>query len=780
MRAFSFIVLSALSLGVLSTAILAGTGMKPMKPEAIQWTHLSSKTGIIPPPGPSRSQTASLILDVDKDGLNDFVIAAGDQGPSVVWYRRGISGWTKYMIDTSFLPIEAGGTSLDIDGDGDLDIVFGADGGDNKIWWWENPYPRYSPHQPWMRREIKNSGDTNHHDQVVGDFDGDGKLDLVFWNQKARKLFLAKVPDDPRQTQPWSYVEIFSWPSGNYEGLVSFDIDGDGKVDIVGGGLWLKHLEGVRFAPHIIDTAQTFSRAAVGQLKEGGRPEVVFVTGDGIGRLKWYEWKDEQWIGHDLLDQDVIHGHSLQVADLNRDGHLDILCAEMRRWSEQDDHPEAKMWIFFGDGTGHFTKTVVASGFGNHETKVADLDGDGDLDILGKPFRWDAPRIDIWLNETIPASPVKLSLDKWRRHVIDSEKPWRAVFIDASDIDGDGKRDIITGGWWYKNPGKPADAWTRETIGAPLHNMAAVYDFDHDGDVDVLGTGGKGSEENAVFVWARNNGKGSFTIFDNIDKAQGDFLQGVAVATYGNRADLEVALSWHQAGQGVQVLTVPPNPDRNQWRWRRLSKTSQDEQLSAGDIDRDGTIDLLLGTSWLCNECPQYRKRFRTIDQFLGTNLLRWRTQQVTETKDNPDRNRLADLNGDGLLDAVVGFEAISVPGKLAWYEQPPTATDLWTEHHIADVVGPMSLDVVDMDGDGDFDVVVGEHNLKESAKAKLLVFENLDGKGASWAPHLIHSGDEHHDGALAVDIDGDGDLDILSIGWGHGQVLLYENLANP
>lgn len=36
--------------------------------------------------------------------------------------------------------------------------------------------------------------------------------------------------------------------------------------------------------------------------------------------------------------------------------------------------------------------------------------------------------------------------------------------------------------------------------------------------------------------------------------------------------------------------------------------------------------------------------------------------------------------------------------------------------------------------------------------------------------------GDEHHDGAVLADIDDDGDLDILSIGWSHARVLLYEN----
>ena len=165
----------------------------------IHWTQLSSRKGEISSPGVSSEQTASLILDVDKDGLNDFVIGMRQQGPSLVWYRRGPVGWTKYVIDSSFLPIEAGGATLDIDGDGDLDIIFGADLGDNKIWWWENPYPNYDANIPWTRREIKNSGESKHHDQLVGDFDGDGKPELVFWNQKARKLFVADIPEYPNE-----------------------------------------------------------------------------------------------------------------------------------------------------------------------------------------------------------------------------------------------------------------------------------------------------------------------------------------------------------------------------------------------------------------------------------------------------------------------------------------------------------------------------------------------------------------------------------------------------
>jgi hypothetical protein len=89
-----------------------------------------------------------------------------------------------------------------------------------------------------------------------------------------------------------------------------------------------------------------------------------------------------------------------------------------------------------------------------------------------------------------------------------------------------------------------------------------------------------------------------------------------------------------------------------------------------------------------------------------------------------------------------------------------------------------MSVSKADMDGDGDLDVIAGEHNTNNPEKAGLFIFENLDGRGTKWKTHTVYIGDEHHVGAQIVDIDNDGDLDIISIGWNHANVLLYENLA--
>ncbi len=722
------------------------------------WVHLSSRNGNLPAPNTGTQQTASLVLDIDNNGIDDFVIAERSQAPSLVWYRRSGASWTRYVIDGTQLPIEAGGAYHDIDEDGDLDIVMGADWQSNLVWWWENPYPNFDTATAWTRRIIKNSGANKHHDQMFGDFDGDGKAEFVFWNQYASALYLAEIPTNPRATSPWPFTAIYTYSGNECEGLAAYDVNNDGTMDIIGGGRWFRHLSGTTFAVEVIDETQRFTRVAAGQLKRGGRPEIVFVPGDADGRMLLYEWNGSSWIGTDLLGMDVIHGHSLQIADVDYDGYLDVFNAEMRL---DGSNPNAKLRVFLGDGTGTFTLQEVATGYGNHESRLGDFDGDGDLDILGKPYNWDAPRIDLWLQEgtgtTVPPYPLSL----WTRHVVDESRPWTSLFIAAADLDNDGKKDIITGGWWYRNPGISTGNWIRSTIGWPLNNMSVVYDFDNDGAVDVLGTQGQGAQANPNFVWARNNGSGSFTILNNIASGEGDFLQGVEITRFRPGDPLEVALSWHESGRGIQSLAVPVDPSGASWTWRRVSPASQDEQITAIDLERNGTRDLILGTQWL---------------RFDGT---AWTLHVLNPTSGLPDRNRAADINRDGKVDVVVGFESSSAPAKLAWYEQPSSPTALWPEHVISStVIAPMSLDLADMDHDGDCDVVVGEHHLNDPSSARLLIFENTLGNGSQWATHVVFTGDEHHDGAVVADMDNDGDLDIISIGWNNPRVLWYENRA--
>ena len=596
------LIATLLSKGTMSGERVADVAAQDL--DASSWRHLSTVTGDIAPPSLSTEQTASLVLDIDNDGDNDLVVGARKApGPALVWYRRHASGWDRYVLDSAVLPVEAGGAFYDIDQDGDLDIVMGGDYQSNQVWWWENPYPEYAPDVSWTRRLIKDGGDKVQHDQMFGDFDNNGRVELVFWNQVSwsagqKYLMAAEIPADPANSGTWPLTTIKSWNSTDTpEGLAQIDMDGDGLLDIVGGGSWFKY-DGSAFTEQVIAAEQKAARVAAGQLIPGGRPEVVFSSGDGVGPLLMYAWDGSSWQGTNVLGIDVDHGHSLQIEDVNQDGRLDIFVAEMRL---NGDNEDAKMWLMLGDGTGNFTTDEISVGIGNHESRLADLDGDGDLDIFGKPYNWATPRLDIWLNE----ASCSVSLDTWQRHLVDDDRPARAIFVLPGDLDGDGLADIASGDSWYRNPGTPSGTWDRQAIGAPLYNVAALHDFDGDGRVDILGTQGIGSASNANFAWARNMGDGAFTIYTNIDAAQGDFLQGVAVERFTPGGPLEIMLSWHDETKPLQALEVPQDPLAERWTWRVVQEFSAGEQLSAGDIDRDGDQDLLLGTHWLQNDTPR-------------------------------------------------------------------------------------------------------------------------------------------------------------------------------
>jgi hypothetical protein len=374
------------------------------------WKHLSAKKGDLAPPNTGTQQTGSAVFDIDRDGINDFVITERTAAPAVVWYRRTRDRWSRHIIEPAVARIEAGATFGDVDGDGDLDLIAGGDSRSNEVWWWENPHPAFDPEKGWRRYTIKSSGKNKHHDGLFEDFDGDGRNELVFWNQGAAKLILARVPSNVREVKEWPMTDLYvysedsepaqrasapAWKRPNeHEGLCAADIDLDGRADIVGGGRWFKHLGGGRFLENIIDAGYPFSRSAAGQLIEGGRPEVLLVVGDGVGPLILYEWTKGTWSPRTILEN-VDNGHSLSVADFNGDGRLDIFCAEMRL---NGGNPDSKTWILLGDGRGNFKTTVPAQGFDNHESRLADLDGDKDLDILGKPYNHETPNLNIFLN----------------------------------------------------------------------------------------------------------------------------------------------------------------------------------------------------------------------------------------------------------------------------------------------------------------------------------------------------------------------------------------------
>ncbi|CAN0219691.1 unnamed protein product, partial [Chrysoparadoxa australica] len=100
------------------------------------WRLISSENGELEAPNSGNQQTASLVADIDKDGDHDFFIAERTAFPALTLYRHQSGQWIKHIVEAGLLRIEAGSTTLDIDKDGDLDIVFGGDAQSNEVRWW--------------------------------------------------------------------------------------------------------------------------------------------------------------------------------------------------------------------------------------------------------------------------------------------------------------------------------------------------------------------------------------------------------------------------------------------------------------------------------------------------------------------------------------------------------------------------------------------------------------------------------------------------------------------
>jgi hypothetical protein len=682
---------------------------------------------------------AKTLGDIDGDGFIDAVVASSE-GDGMFWYQYPT--WDKHVIQAS----GSWTTDMqvaDIDADGGLDVVVPDESG---VHWYENPGKRTT--DAWNQHLIGVDG-KNNHDVEVADVNGDGRLDVVTRPKKGGETFFWK------QENPTSWAEItIGTRSG--EGTALGDLDGDGDIDFAHNGFWVEQVSPTDWGEHDIDINWPSEVGVrIADIDGDGKNDVILAPSESEGRMSWYKALDPKagpWTEH-TIDSSVSFFHTFQVVDMDGDGDLDLVTAEMH----QSEDPDA-VSIYFNNGAGLlWSQRVVATG-GAHNIRVGDIGNDGDLDIFGANWNEEAPDsavIEYWENHLNQGPSTLLLLDNWQRHLIDEQTPWQSVLSDAADIDGDGLTDIIAGGWWYKNPGSLVGTWTRNNIGGMLHNMVLVYDFDNDGDVDILGTSGQ--PEGNSFFWAQNDGSGAFAVLDNISPGDGDFPQGVAGARFKTGDPFGIALSWHGGGKGVQMLTVPSDSSRSRWTWHQVYNDSQDEALSPGDLDSDGDIDLFQGTKWLRNDETG------------------WSQFTANEVSGSPDRNRLADIDGDGDLDAVVGFEGTTT--NLIWLEHPGDPTDSWELHTIAEGVGGgYSMDVADMDNDGDIDVILGEHKGQE----RLIIYENQH-NGNAWTPHQVDDGEaaiDHHDGTHPVDIDGDGDLDIISIGWSNDKVWLFENKA--
>jgi len=375
----------------------------------------------------------------------------------------------------------------------------------------------------------------------------------------------------------------------------------------------------------------------------------------------------------------------------------------------------------------------------------------------------------------------------WKKHVVVQKQPGQGSMnvAVASDFDGDGRIDVMTsfggGVSVFRGPDwresrqvtRFADAYKgkRKVRNGCIHGC--LLDVDGDGDEDFVGS-------NQMVFWLECpddpfDGDWTFRVID--DEILGTHCLITGDVDGDGKLDL-IANSGRPADtpfpNSLVWLEVPDDPKSGQ-AWKRHVVADKDapggsHYMGLGDVNRDGLPDIACGAKggekfpggeWFAlweqtrNGKTPWKKRFLSDRQPGASNILP------------------ADLNGDGLVDyfasrghakGVLWFkaQANSIKGGRFSPDFKPIEID-------PDIDRPHSLALADIDRDGDVDAAT----CGSLVTGEAVWYEN-DGQG-KFTRRLLGRNQGSYDLRI-IDMDGDGDLDVLIAGHHNANLVWFEN----